>query len=115
MRSRPRRINISAAEGNKCIHRDFIFSTGGLTSHTRSFRDGRQSPTSALRRPDLPSSALLSSVRPIVWGHGTPCKALKAGKGYQELHPAIMAGRLKSSVPPPLLGMPPEKLKPLRG
>jgi hypothetical protein len=38
------------------------------------------------------------------------CEAHKPGKGYEELHRAIMAGRFVSSVPAPLLGLPAEKL-----
>jgi hypothetical protein len=31
-----------------------------------------------------------------------------AGKGHEELHRAIMAGQFMPSVPPPLIGLPPE-------
>jgi hypothetical protein len=36
------------------------------------------------------------------------CEAFKAGKGHEELHRAIMAGQFMPSVPPPLIGLPPE-------
>jgi hypothetical protein len=36
------------------------------------------------------------------------CEAFKAGKGHEDLHRAIMAGQFMPSVPPPLIGLPPE-------
>jgi len=36
------------------------------------------------------------------------CEAFKAGKGHEELHRAIMVGQFMPSVPPPLIGLPPE-------
>ena len=36
------------------------------------------------------------------------CAAFNAGKGHEELHRAIMVGQFMPSVPPPLIGLPPE-------